>query len=250
MDVYTECMVDRRAPAPLAAQVAEELRAGIAGGRLPPHLKLAAEAELAAEFGVARGTLRAAVTTLVDEGLLVRVHGRGTFVADREPGRDLPLAQRLVTMSEVLRATGEEFGVDVLARDIGAGSARARTMLGLPTGPELFHVRRLLRVRDRPYVLLDNTVPLDLCPALVDVDFTRESLFDGLESRGGLHIAWGRRTFAATTDPGTTHTLDVPEGTPLLHIEQVTYLADEQAVEYSDVWVDGSRLTLTTLLQR
>jgi GntR family transcriptional regulator len=75
---------DRINPARLEhvwAQVAGDIRADIDKRRLRSGEKLPAEVELAAQYGVARMTVRRAITELVSEGYLVVLRGRGTYVA-------------------------------------------------------------------------------------------------------------------------------------------------------------------------
>jgi len=65
----------------VAAQVARDLEADIDSGALPPDTRLPSEAELAAQYGVARITVRSAVAMLRDAGKVVTVHGRGSFTS-------------------------------------------------------------------------------------------------------------------------------------------------------------------------
>ncbi|AVS86112.1 GntR family transcriptional regulator, partial [Paracidovorax avenae] len=62
------------------AALAETLRRRVVRGEWPPGSALPAEQALAAEHGVALGTLRRALELLVEQGLIERIHGRGTFV--------------------------------------------------------------------------------------------------------------------------------------------------------------------------
>jgi len=64
-------------------QVADDLRAEMRSGRLRPGDKLPGEAEMAEVYGVSRDTIRRATSELSEEGLLVILHGRGTFVAEK-----------------------------------------------------------------------------------------------------------------------------------------------------------------------
>jgi GntR family transcriptional regulator len=78
--------IDHDGPAFVWAQIADDLRADIESGELPPGSRLPSEQALAEDvYAVARGTIRRAVTALVEEGLLVSVHGRGTFIARQGP---------------------------------------------------------------------------------------------------------------------------------------------------------------------
>ena len=77
----------RRSPLAAYRQIARDLRNRIAGGEFVAHERLPTEDELMARFGVSRHTVRSALQMLVNEGLLERYAGRGTFVVER-PSRD------------------------------------------------------------------------------------------------------------------------------------------------------------------
>jgi len=64
-------------------QVAADIEKDIDSGRLAPDTRLPSEAELAAQYGVARVSVRRAIEQLRERGKVVTVHGRGTFVAER-----------------------------------------------------------------------------------------------------------------------------------------------------------------------
>jgi len=66
---------------PVAAQVARDIERDIGAGRLAPDTRLPSEGDLAQQYGVARMTVRRAVAQLRDKGLVITVHGRGSFVA-------------------------------------------------------------------------------------------------------------------------------------------------------------------------
>lgn len=74
--------------APVAVQIARDIEKDIAAGRRAPDTRLPNEFELAEQYGVARMTVRRAVAQLRDKGLVITVHGRGSFVTpdDEEPG--------------------------------------------------------------------------------------------------------------------------------------------------------------------
>lgn len=72
-------------PVTVWRQIADDIAADIDSGVLAPGWKLPPETELAESYGAARNTVRRAVAELVKDGLLIVVHGRGTFVG--EPGK-------------------------------------------------------------------------------------------------------------------------------------------------------------------
>jgi GntR family transcriptional regulator len=75
--------VDNMNPTPLYRQLADILREMITSGQLEPRSLLPSESHLQQEHGVSRGTVRTAMGILRDEGLVVTISGRGTFVAPR-----------------------------------------------------------------------------------------------------------------------------------------------------------------------
>jgi GntR family transcriptional regulator len=72
-------------PTPLYTQLADILREMITSGELQPRSALPSESYLQQEQGIARGTVRTAIGILRDEGLVVTIGGRGTFVRERDP---------------------------------------------------------------------------------------------------------------------------------------------------------------------
>ena len=77
--------VDHMNPVPLYTQLADVLREMIKSGELQPRSLLPSESYLQQEQGVSRGTVRTAIGILRDEGLVVTISGRGTFVKERDP---------------------------------------------------------------------------------------------------------------------------------------------------------------------
>ena len=75
--------IDPSAQVYVWAQVAGDIRADITTGRLRPGAKLPTELELSETYGVARNTIRRAITELVSDGLVIVMRGRGTFVKHR-----------------------------------------------------------------------------------------------------------------------------------------------------------------------
>ena len=74
--------LDLDGPEPLYLQIAGLLAGRIADGTYPPRRRIPSEAQLVDEFGVSRPTARAAVQRLVEQGLVVTVRGKGSYVAD------------------------------------------------------------------------------------------------------------------------------------------------------------------------
>lgn len=241
--------LNRDVPTALHAQISDRIRGRIASGEWPSHYRLRTEPELAEDFGVSRGTLRRALTTLIKEGLLKQAQGRGTFVTSTllEPA----IAQKLSTLSEDFASQGVEVDTEVLACHLLEAPKPVASLLDVAPGQRVMHLSRLRSTNKGAVALLDNYVRADLAPGIEKLDFADHSLFGVLENRYQLRIASGRRTFtaeAASTQVATA--LNLPEGAPVQYLEQVTYLADGRPIEYSDVWINSSMLRVTSILAR
>jgi DNA-binding GntR family transcriptional regulator len=241
--------LDRAVPVPLHAQISAAMRREIQSGAWPAHYRLAAEPDLARSFRVSRGTLRRALRTLIEEGLLVQIRGRGTFVVS--PVLEQTIGQELLSLSEGLAREGVSSEKTVLSQEVETPPDAIAGLLGLTAGVAALHLRRVIAIEGTPVAYLSNWVRLDACAGIERRDFGQDSLFGVLEHEYGLKIAVGRRTFEAQAASGEpADLLQVSEGAPVLYLEQVTYLDDGRQIEYSDVWIRGDRLKLTSLLTR
>ncbi|MDT0265908.1 GntR family transcriptional regulator [Streptomyces sp. DSM 44915] len=241
--------IKRDVPMAIHAQISEHIRSRIAMGEWPAHYRLKSEPELAQELGVSRGTVRRALATLIEEGLLRQVRGRGTFVTSTtiEPA----IAQKLTTLSEDFAHQGVVTSTDVLRCSLIEPPRPVAALLDIVPGVTVLELVRLRRTDEGPVALLYNYVRTDVTPGIERVDFTGASLFGVLEGTYGLKIATARRTFSAeAAAKDVADALELTPGAPVQYLQQVTYLADDRPVEYSDVWIHSGRLHVTSLLSR
>jgi GntR family transcriptional regulator len=158
---------------PKYQRLAADLRRRIAAGEWQGEAALPVEAELESQYGVARNTVRLAVDVLVNEGLLIRVQGKGTFLKDhtvlnhhayRSASEPRP-GDSLARPSEVYAEEAEAVGRKLTA-DFEMLIVRARTdiaeRLGLRPG-EAVVVRRMLRLLDsEPWSIEESHFPAGL----------------------------------------------------------------------------------------
>ena len=220
------------------------LRAEIA--RLQPDDPLPTEAELCRRFGVSRMTAREGIRRLVDQGLLYRVRGRGSFVARpairREPGR-------LLSFSQEMRARGLRPSSRVLeiAQQI-AEPDQARS-LGLAEGARVILIRRE-RLADEAPMALERSLLIPDCAAVLGADLEQGSLHAALAELGRVP-AVARGTI--TPQPATTEdaaAFDVAPGTPLLAESRVVCDADDTPIELTETRYSPTRYVLGVELHR
>ena len=242
-------LIHRDAVTALHAQISDWIRAQIASGEWPSNYRLRTEPVLAADLGVSRGTLRRALTTLIREGLLKQVQGRGTFVTSTliEPA----IAQKLSSLSEDFASQGIDVDTTVLACEMLEAPKPVASLLDIMPGQLALRLERLRSTEAGAVALLHNYVRTDLAPGIEHVDFTSNSLFGTLEDKYGLRIGSGRRSFTAEkASQGVADALGVALGSPVQYLEQVTDLEDGRPIEYSDVWINSRMLRVTSILAR
>ncbi|RZM10536.1 MAG: GntR family transcriptional regulator, partial [Sphingomonas sp.] len=125
---------------PLYMQLARSLREHISGGGIDPGSALPSERDLSELAGLSRVTVRKGIKQLIDEGVLIRKQGSGTFVARRieAPGA------KLNSFSDDTRSRGEDPGVVWIYRSYALPTEEEATALGVAASAR---VARLGRVR-------------------------------------------------------------------------------------------------------
>mgnify|MGYP005845967271 FL=1 len=241
--------LDRTGPTPIYLQIKDWIWQQVSHGIWPEHTKLKSETDLAGELGVNRGTVRKAISELIDEGVLMRIHGRGTFVVSAT--LEQPLAERLVTFSEDLIEKGIAFETRVLEQAVIQPTEYAASLLSVPPGEKVFYLKRVRVVGQEPIILLVNTLAYARCPGIERFDFTRYRLFEVLEEHLGLELDWGRRSFEArVADAEVARLLEISECDPVMYGEQVVYLRDGSPIELSNLWFRGERFKLSAIVKR
>ncbi|MFB6848371.1 GntR family transcriptional regulator [Streptomyces sp. NPDC056373] len=141
--------------------IADDLRDGIATGRIKPGERLPSEAHLAAQYRVSTPTLRSALAVLQVEGLVEKVHGKGNFVC--------PPIRRVTYVGGCRRSDGQAAAEAALSITVQATKLRARghlaTLLEVSASSSLTEFLCLSNEGERPHSLARIYVPCDLVPA-------------------------------------------------------------------------------------
>ena len=204
----------RRAFVPRHYEIEQELRRRIA--RLEPDDPLPSDADLCAEFGVSRMTARNPVQRLVEEGLVYRVSGRGTFVAETARHRETRL---LSSFTSEMRRLGRVPSSRVLERGKRKSSRLEAQRLSLEARTSVVHVVRVRMADDEPIAVESAVFPPAFADIVLSLDLERESLHAGLVAAGYVPSR-GRGTIsAATASSADAANLEVEIGAPLL-VEQ------------------------------
>jgi GntR family transcriptional regulator len=195
-------------------QVREHVRSLI--DHLPPGAAAPSERELVARFGVARMTVRQALDALVSEGLLERIPGRGTFVAEPRTER---VSRPISSYTEEMRQRGalpESQTLIARVEQAGPGVARA---LDVSVGDPIMHWKRLRRADGRIVCLSDAYLNEILLPGFLQGG-TPTSLYDALAERGLRPTRVEDSIAAEAANAHDAKLLEIGEGEPVLRFSR------------------------------
>lgn len=166
--------------------LAQALRARILQGEWAPGDMMPPESVLAESYGVALGTLRQALSLLVQDGVAVRRHGKGTFVTKGMGGASMMRFFRFVDSD----ASGDPPESHILSSRLRKATAAEAHVFGLGSSAQVFQFERLRTLQGNPCLLESIVLPLPLFGALAEShpDGWDDLLYPMYQARSGVLI--------------------------------------------------------------
>ena len=233
--------------APVYSQLASLLREKIGLHEWAPGSRIPSEHELMARFDISRGTVRRAISELVDEGFLVQVRGSGTFVSERALSH--PAGERPLSFGESLREQGKDFVTHVLEKRVVPAPSDVAEHLRIQPGSPVLYLLRVRTVDGKPVICQEGWENLGECPGLEDADFSQETAFDAVERCSGRKITWSKVRYSASAAGERAEALGCGEGDPVLVLRQTIGLADATVIEWSLTWLRAGQEVAGTSVQ-
>ncbi|MFR9798196.1 GntR family transcriptional regulator [Streptomyces sp. MS06] len=212
--------------------IADQLRRAIDREEYTVGSRLPSEAELAAQYGVSRGTIRQAVSALTAEGLIGSRQGaRRVVLATR---RSQSFAE-LRSFAQWAHAMGREATGQVVAQDYRPATEEDAVRLQLRAGTPVLHILRVRGLDGEP-VLLERTVYADwISPAVEAIEPDCPSVTQRLYDETGLVFAYGEHVIdAVAAGARDAALLGIRRTSPLLRVRRVTTTREGRPVEWSD----------------
>ena len=232
--------VARDLGAPLHHQIYLVLADGIATGRYAAGELLPTEEQLTKLFSVSRITVRRAMASLQNAGLIERGAGRRTMV--KPLGR--PLRMPMASVISNIAAYGAETIAKVIEFGYGPAPGFLRDRLWDSSAKP---VQRAVRIRsqdDQPVMHLTSYVPEALGSTFSQAELDRIPMFQ-LLARAGAHIAAGEQIVSATlAEPVVAQRLEVKVGAALIDLRSMMVDQQGRAVEYVEMLAPPERLSL------
>ena len=221
--------LDTSAPTPLYIQVRNGLTRLIREGHFNPNDALPSERLLAEKLGISRVTARKAIGALVSDGLIVRRHGSGTYMA---PLLEQPLT-RLTSFTEELTLRGFVPSSRWIRRELGAMMPEEMMALGLSPGVPVARLERVRMADTTPMAYESSALPTSIVP---DPEAVSDSLYHYLAGRNAVPVRALQHIRAANASARHAELLSIPIGQALLFITRIGYVEDGRAVEITHTW--------------
>lgn len=225
--VIDSFVMERSSPIPLYFQVAQHLEHAIADGTLAAGTLLLNEVDMADALALSRPTMRRALQSLVDKGLLVRRRGVGTRVVQSKMRRSLELTSLFEDLSKI----GQAPTTLVLSSETVQAPLDVAAKMRLEPDSDVVELVRLRSADGKPIAKMTNFVSVDMVRLASD-DLVQRGLYDLMRSQGvTLHSA-DQTIGAATASAADAKLLDEPRGAALLTMERIAYDDRGRVVEY------------------
>ncbi|MDO4807778.1 MAG: GntR family transcriptional regulator [Coriobacteriales bacterium] len=207
------------------------------------------ENELVGMLGISRGTVHKGIQALVDEGLLVRHQGRGTFAA--RPLMARPSNTKLVSFAESMDEQDIPYTTTVIERRVEKATGMCAAKLEIPDGCDYLYLTRVRSVRGRPVMFIESHINTEACPGIEDADFESESVFAAVERTSGRAVGRSQMTYSAcVAGKARGAWLECDEHTPVLNVDQLVRLEDDTPFEWGSVWLPANRCVLSNEVKR
>lgn len=240
-------MIKKDSPLPIYYQLEEAIKEQIEHGEFRQGEMIPSEREFSEKYGISRMTVRQAITNLVNDGLLVRQRGKGTFVANQKIEQSL---KGLTSFTEDMKARGMEPGTKLLDFSVIPAPVMIAEMLGLEEGSEVHEIKRIRLADGTPMAYEVMYMPVHLISGITR-EIVSGSIYKHVEQTLGLQIGKAVQTLEASVVRKTeADYLQIKEGAPVLLIMRKTLLKDGRPLEVVKSVYRADRYKFTFEMER
>lgn len=240
-------MIDKTSPIPIYHQLEENIRSQILAGELKPNEPIPSERDYCDQYQISRMTVRQALSNLVNEGLLYRKKGTGTFVNEHKLNQSL---NGLTSFSEEMIARGLSPSSDILSFGTVPASRSVAKKLEIDIKEPVLKIERIRLADQAPMAIETAYMPVALTAGLTE-EMARDSIYHFIEKHLSLKISEAVQEIEAiiASEDEARH-LKIEKGSPVLKIRMVSYLEDHTPFEYVDSSFRADRYRFYAQLKR
>jgi GntR family transcriptional regulator len=222
---------------PLYSQLKELLRTKILDGSYPFHSQMPSESELGSTYKVSRITVRQALGDLQKEGLIFKIHGKGTFVSKPKAFQNV---SKLQGLAEAMSQMGYEVINQLRSFKFIAARAQVANRLKIPEGTQVAEIKRVRFINREPVSLEITYVSQNLGKQLEKADLVTRDIFLIIENDCGITLGHADLAIdAVLAEADLTKALKVEDGSPIMRIERLTHAADGTPIDFEHLYYRG-----------
>jgi GntR family transcriptional regulator len=239
--------INRASKLPLYHQLYQLLHDDIVSGRWKPGDILPAESKLVERYQLSRTTVRQGLDMLVNEGLIYRERGKGSFVAYPTVEQTL---LRIVSFTDDMRQRGLTPSTRVLSSALIPAPKEIARRLEIAEGQELASIERLQLADGEPMSVEESFLVHRLCPGILEGDYALTPLREALVRNHGIRWSRARQIIRAIlAAQSLARTLSIEPNAAVLFLERVSYSQQNIPVEFSRIYYRADRYSLVGELQ-
>jgi GntR family transcriptional regulator len=232
---------------PLYQMVVESILDQVRSGQLEANQRLPSESELCQIYSVGRNTIRHAISELVNDGVLRTVPGVGTFVVDARMDKT---AEYLFGFSQEMEYLGKTVSSRVLEAGIIPADPSLSRRLQIQLGAEVVFLNRVRLMDDEPTAIERSYLPHELCPGILEYDFSVKSLYETLSTVYDKRPDHAEQVIEANlATPEVCHLLGLTPPAGVFVFRRETRMASGRVIEYVDSELRADRFRFYTNLR-
>ncbi len=240
--------LNRHTFVPLYHQIQQRLLHQIHSGALKPGEPLPSALDIAASLGVSQMTVRQAIKSLCEAGVVYSRQGKGTFVSGIKLEKDF---RQVLSFTEDMKARGSTPRSKVLSFQIQKPDEEIVKALGLRSDEKVIQLKRIRQSNNLPMGIECSSLPLRLCPDLLETFDPRNSLYEALAERYGINmIVADEVAEAGLSDSETARLLRIAKGSPVFLFTRISYVQSGQPIEHVKSTYRGDRYKIVNRLTR
>lgn len=232
---------------PLYRKIAQQMKDEISKGEWKEGNAIPTELMLSETYQASRVTVRQAIKVLVQQGLLYKIQGSGTYVSEHKYEHNI---YELTGFTEEMRALNKNIINKVLTFSVVEPEERIVQALGLEEGEKVYYIRRQRWADDIPLIVEDTYLPLELFPDLT-YQIMEGSKYDFIESVKKLKIKDSyQEVIPILPTEEIQELLQLKEQIPIIKVQLLSTLKDDTVFEYTDLFFKSDEYKFTITANR
>lgn len=240
-------MIDKSSPIPIYYQLESFIKNQIESGNILPGENIPSEREYAESYGISRMTVRQAINSLVNEGLLYRKKGSGTFVSEKKIEQPL---QGLTSFTEDMKKRGMTPTSKLIHFEIIPANSFIANELQIREYAPVYEIKRIRLADGEPMALETNYLSANLVKGLTEQE-VKASIYSYVEEKLGLRITHAEQLIESVrASEEHEKLLYIEKDHPMLYIQRNTFLHDGTPLELVKSVYRGDRYKFQIKMER